>query len=299
MSHDSARLTMDRRITTASPPRDTFLKARQVLSLERAGMMAYHFTFEASDGTRRSAVLEGPHGAPCVLLCHGLFGHKNGPNTLELVKRLTASGIASFRFDFAGRGDSEGGPQLLSVGGALQELEDAWRALLLRSDGDLSRLALHGSSFGGLAAALFAAENPLCKALALRSPVVDGAALSLRLIASAQHVGPEMALSQWRERGVASLPNPAGGEYRLEFAYYEDAVRMSLLERAGRIECPVLIVHGSRDESIPLEDVERLYARIAAEKQLKIFEAAHHVEDRKTLDAMMAALVAFFEKALL
>jgi fermentation-respiration switch protein FrsA (DUF1100 family) len=53
------------------------------------------------------------------------------------------------------------------------------------------------------------------------------------------------------------------------------AKRFNLADVAGRIECPVLVVHGENDRIVPLDSARRLYDAVGSRnKTLKIFTAA-------------------------
>jgi pimeloyl-ACP methyl ester carboxylesterase len=47
-------------------------------------------------------------------------------------------------------------------------------------------------------------------------------------------------------------------------------------ELVGRLVCPVVVVHGSRDRLIPAGEAERLYARAGTERRLDIVPAMGH-----------------------
>src|SRR6187200_2421224 len=66
-----------------------------------------------NEGQKIFGILHLPEGLeypPCVIICHGLGGNKVGHYRVyvDLAERLVQSGIAVFRFDFRGCGDSEG-----------------------------------------------------------------------------------------------------------------------------------------------------------------------------------------------
>jgi dipeptidyl aminopeptidase/acylaminoacyl peptidase len=57
-------------------------------------------------------------------------------------------------------------------------------------------------------------------------------------------------------------------------AALERAKEFSLAGVAGRITCPVLVMHGANDRVVPLEAAHELYAALTTKKKtLKIFTA--------------------------
>ena len=75
---------------------------------------------------------------------------------------------------------------------------------------------------------------------------------------------------------------------------------------AGRIQCPVLGVYGSRDAGIPLTEVEALRAALPASAELALYDAGHaflndtrpevHVQSQATL--AWAKIVGFLRRTL-
>lgn len=67
-------------------------------------------SFQDRLGHRIAAVLATPDRPTdrVALLCHGFLSHKNSSSNLALTQRLTSRGVATFRFDCFGHGDSEG-----------------------------------------------------------------------------------------------------------------------------------------------------------------------------------------------
>lgn len=260
-------------------------------------MMREHFTFQSSDGTKRAAALEGPRGGPCVVLCHGHWAGKDSNTNAALTKGLNAAGIMTYRFDFKGHGESDGAAEECTVTDALLDLDEAWRRLVSRNDVDLGRVGVFGSSFGGLIAGIFVAQNPLCKAAVLKAPVSDEALQRRRALAKSLGVSEEEAVKRWQSEGTVEFGN--GAIHRISFGYYLDATKQTLLASAPQIECPVLIVQGTRDEDVTPTDTERVYALLRCEKRLKLFETDHKFTDPKAFAAMIREAGEFFKKALL
>ena len=260
-------------------------------------MIREHFTFQSTDGTKRAAALEGPRGGPCVVLCHGHWTGKDNNKNAALTKELNDAGIMAYRFDFKGHGESEGVAEECTVTDAILDLDEAWRKLVSRNDVDLGRVGIFGSSFGGLIAGIFVAQNPLCKAAVLTAPVADEALSRRRKLAARLDVSEEEALVRWRQAGHMEFKNSA--THILSYSYYENSTQQSLLQSAPQIECPVLILHGTRDESVPVADSQRVYALLKCEKMLRLVETDHKFTDPKAFAAMIREAGEFFKKALL
>jgi Dipeptidyl aminopeptidases/acylaminoacyl-peptidases len=235
--------------------------------------------FYDSLGHRISAVLAIPNQATdhIAVLCHGFLSHKNSSSNLALTALLVERGIAAFRFDCFGHGESDGPfAKLTTTIGAGQALA----ALDYVANRGYHRLSLVGSSFGGLVSLLAAAEwtskhdsnpssTPPLACLALKCPVVDFAEeLSMEL--------GEDGLREWKR--TDTIPDLHGGATRipLDYAFYEDCLHRIAYEPARTITAPTLIVQGDRDEYVPLHQSRRLLDALPGPKRLEILHGADH-----------------------
>jgi len=116
---------------------------------------------------------EGKSPFPAVVVCHPhpLYGGNMHDNVITtIVRALLYKGIACFRFNFRGVGESQG-----SYGGGFREQDDAARAVdFVTKMGkiDPDKIGLAGYSFGGGVAFKVALKDDAVKALALVSPVI-------------------------------------------------------------------------------------------------------------------------------
>ncbi|HEY7533775.1 MAG TPA: hypothetical protein VH681_13455, partial [Nitrospiraceae bacterium] len=108
--------------------------------------MEERFSFVDPSGHRVASILAAPEGSTdrIVVLCHGFLSGKNSTTNKTLTRMLTERGIATFRFDFFGQGDSPGPfealTNTLAVGQTLAALD------LVRQKG-YRHVGLMGSSF--------------------------------------------------------------------------------------------------------------------------------------------------------
>src|SRR5512132_1429662 len=114
--------------------------------------------FNDASGHRIAAVLARPEQPTdhVAVLCHGFLSHKNSTSNQALTTRLVEQGIASFRFDCFGHGESDGPFAQLTPTLAMGQAMAALHYVLNRG---YRRLALVGSSFGGLVSLLAASDS--------------------------------------------------------------------------------------------------------------------------------------------
>jgi len=230
-------------------------------------------------GNRIAAVLAEPQQRTghVAVLCHGFLSHKNSASNQALAELLQQRGIASLRFDCFGHGDSDGPFAKLTTSLAVAQARAVLTSIV---DRGYRRLALVGSSFGGLVSLLAAAEwaglhqstpatVPALACLALKCPVVDfGEELRLEL--------GEEGLQEWQRTNT--IPDLHGGPVRLplDYAFYQDCLTRIAYEPARSIAAPTLIVQGDHDEYVPLHQSQRLYASLPGPKHLEILPGADH-----------------------
>ena len=235
--------------------------------------------FHDAAGHRIAAVLARPEQSTdhVAVLCHGFLSHKNSTSNQALTSRLIEQQIAAFRFDCFGHGESDGPFSKLTTTLAIDQVSAALHYVF---DRGYRRLALVGSSFGGLVSLLAASDwtfkhtsrpssIPPLACLALKCPVVDfGEELRLEL--------GEEGLQQWKQ--TDTIPDLHGGPSRLplDYAFYQDCLMRVAYEPARNLTVPTLIVQGDRDEFVPLHQSQRLFDALPGPKRLKILPGADH-----------------------
>ena len=246
--------------------------------------MEQSLTFHDSAGHRTVAILARPDEPTdrVVVLCHGFLSNKNSTTNKTLTRLLLDRGIATFRFDFFGQGDSEGPFEQITLTTAIDQARSALKVV---AEQGYRRLGLMGSSFGGLVSILLAGQRPDLSALALKCPVADFPE-TLRL-----EFGEER-MAHWKE--FNEIPNVAGGPHPVPLKYqlYEDCLGFDAYKAAETIRMPTLIVQGDCDELVPLHQSRRLIDAIPGDKRLEILHGADHGftkgEDFRRMTTMIA-----------
>lgn len=230
--------------------------------------MEERFTFLDPHGHRVAAILTIPNNGTdmIAILCHGFLSSKTSSTNNALTRMLIAHGIATFRFDFFGQGESEGPFDRITTRLAVDQ---AHRAVELMREKRYRRIGLMGSSFGGLVSILTASQRTDLACLALKCPVVDFAE-ELQL-----EFGDD-GMAQWKS--TDTIPNIMGGPDRitLRYAFYEDALRQIAYVPAQSITAPTVIVQGDKDEHVPLHQSRQLYEALRVEKHLELLPGADH-----------------------
>jgi len=224
--------------------------------------------FENSRGSRLCGILANPtsnKNGPIMILCHGFSTSKDSSTYVRLEKILHGEGISTFRFDFFAHGESEGEFEDITISEAVDDILNAIRFL---KESGYSKIGLVGSSFGGLASVIAASKTDDLFVLALKSPVSDDLG---KLVAQESR----QEIETWKERGFIYYTSGDGRGLKLNYSFFEDDEKVNGYEAAKKIKIPTLIVHGDNDESVPIEQSEKIVGLID-NSRLEVIESADH-----------------------
>ncbi len=205
-----------------------------------------------SDGFRLSGSLHLPgiHQPPVVLGSHGLLSTGNSPKQMDMAGQCSANGMAYFRFDHRGCGQSQGSrADAADFNGRCRDLQCAID--FLRNNYDFNaRTGLFGSSLGGAVCLSVAAATHVHALVTVAAPLDSSS-----LIDSA--------------KGVV----PAGLSVDLALS---PRFRFDLSDNLSEIR-NLLIFHGENDRVVPLSHALKLFEKAGHPKKLVIQENGDHV----------------------
>jgi dipeptidyl aminopeptidase/acylaminoacyl peptidase len=217
---------------------------------------------------------EGRSRFPAALMLHGFTGNKSEAHQMyvKLSRALASHGIASLRFDFRGCGDSGGSFEDLSIRSEVVDAVEAVRFLARHRHVNSRRLALVGLSMGGAVASyLVGRERTRFKTMALWAPVADGTGIL-------DGFSTPEAVAALAETGITDHgANLVGVQFIRQFA------EMKPLREIVKSRCPVLLVHGSRDEVVPAHNSDQYEKALLTHKRLVkkvIIAGADHTFNR-------------------
>lgn len=133
-----------------------------------------------NQGQKMFGVLHLPLAAlskvPAVFILHGFGESKIGMNRIYVsqAQKLAAKGLAVFRLDFRGCGDSEGELVDTTIEGEVSDAVQGIQFLQNHSRIDPARIGLLGVSLGGAISVLAAERIQSIKSLGLWAPVASG-----------------------------------------------------------------------------------------------------------------------------
>lgn len=209
-------------------------------------------------------------GPSTVVLAHGFTGDRHEGGRFDVTaEALNRDGLTVLAFDFAGSGESEDVP--LTVGGETDDLRAALRFLRERGAGKIGVLGL---SLGALVAAR--ARDEGVRTMVFWAPV------------TAPMPDPTIWYSreQLEERdrtGLITWGTDAGPRRHvvIDGSHLEERRSLDQRELLSSVRCPVLILHGSRDELVPLEGSRAAVPLLPKGSTLKVVRGAGHVVTRQ------------------
>jgi len=203
-----------------------------------------------SEGRRISGILHLPDkkNPPCVVASHGLLSSKDSEKYIALGERISQEGMALLRFDFRGIGESEGGEEDNTVSKKLADLSVAID-FIKAHPGIGDRLGLLGSSLGGFLSLMKASMEE-----GIRAIVVWATPLSMDDLGS--------------KKGDKNYPLPPR-------VFFEDLPKHRLLPLLPKVS-NCLIVHGEKDELVPVEEALRIFKHLREPKEIHIIGGADH-----------------------
>jgi alpha-beta hydrolase superfamily lysophospholipase len=204
-----------------------------------------------SDGIKLAGTLHLPELAdpPLVIGCHGLLANRQSQKQITLAKACNRVGMAYFRFDHRGCGDSDGElSKETSLEARCRDLYHAVRAMK-QCKGTGPLVGLFGSSFGGTVVLAYAAQYESPTLITYAAPIDSSSIHHSNIRYSNGHAPPLELMT--------------------------DALSFDITPRLNTIK-DILIVHSENDETVPLSHAQQIYATVNDPKHLTVFKGGDH-----------------------
>ncbi len=226
---------------------------------------------------------------PMALIFHGFTGNKMEPHFIfvKLSRRLEKAGIASLRFDFLGSGESDGEFKDMTLSG---EVEDAKTILNYSKTLDFvdpNRIFVVGLSMGGAVASMLAGLHPQdIAALCLWAPAGNMGQLIQERIRYIEDAGIDISSMEYFDMGGNLIGK----------AFVHDVQSLDIFNIASSYEKQVLILHGDKDEAVPLKTSYRYLDAYGNKARLQVIKGADHTfNSREWEEEVLESTVEFFQ----
>lgn len=207
---------------------------------------------------------EGLTDTPVVVMIHGFKGFKDWAFYPYVAEEIRECGFTAVRFNASHNGIGEGGeqfaePELFAENTISNEIEDI-RAVIneigqnttgLFNDAYPKAIGLLGHSRGGGTAIITAVDDArVCSVVAWA-----GVATFDRF---------DTPREEWKKAGHIMVPNTrTKQELPLNYSFIEDLERhrdeYDVVKAAGRLKAALLLVHAEDDQTVPVEEMDRIF----------------------------------------
>ena len=207
-----------------------------------------HFTVE---GIRLAGTLHLPQtvkNPPVVIGLHGLLSNRSSAKQIDLAMACNTLGIAYFRIDHRGCGESEG--EFESVTSLSARVRDLLAAVeTLQNRGDLGeKIGLFGSSLGGTVCLAGASRLAAVSCVTLAAPI--------------------------RSRDLHNAAK-AEGDSRIPETFFNHQMQFDILEDVRQVR-NLLIFHGDKDTVVPVNHAREIFRFAGEPKSLIVNREGDH-----------------------
>ena len=232
-----------------------------------------------NEGQRLYGMLHSPEEPgpyPGVILLHGFTGNSKEAHFMfvKTARDFARNGLVALRFDFRGSGDSEGRFVDMTAAGEISDAVGALDFFAAQPEVDKGRMGLLGLSLGGCVAACTAGSDARVKSLVLWSAAAFSTAWreigGIRVRDPIQWLLPEQEAAL-RQQGWFDI-----GGLRLGADFVDRIQEVEPLASVAKYEGPVLVVHGTEDDTVPVADAHAYHAAASGEKRLLLVDGADH-----------------------
>lgn len=205
---------------------------------------------------------------PAILFVSG-FGqdyHEYAKTFDEIAGKLAKEGFLITQFSFAGLGNSEGDYKETTLKRQAAQIKNILEFVRKNSKVDPERIGIIAQSFG-VPSTILALPLPV-KSMVFISGVVDPYESIREIFVERNSFNPT---------GVSTLPRSDGKLTSVGPEFWKSLKsHKNLHSYLKTYHKPFLILHGSADAYVPIDEVKRFYQKISGKKRLKIYEGGDH-----------------------
>ncbi len=234
------------------------------------------------DNLRLGAQLDLPReGAPRA---YALFAHcftctKDLKAVYHIDQALTGEGIAVFRFDFTGLGESEGDFSATTFSSNVGDLVAAAR--YMEETLEAPRVLI-GHSLGGAAVLKAALEVPSCRAVATIAAPAEPGQVSRRLVTAREEAD---------RTGEAAI-TLGGRTFRIRKEFFDDLEESRMEQTLRELDRALLVFHSPLDDVVGIDSAAKIFTMARHPKSFISLDRADHLltdeADARYVGAMVA-----------
>ncbi len=235
----------------------------------------------SSDNYKLKGIIHLPavKNPPVVIGSHGLLSTGSSPKQIALADRCCKNGIAYFRFDHRGCGESQGiFEEVTTLDARCNDLLEAVKIITARNHPG-NRIGIFGSSFGGTAAISVATTCHIDSLVTVAAPVNSNSLID----------AAEKSLPVSKADDLNNLP----------LSFYKKNLRFDISDRLSSLK-NILIFHGDKDSVVPVSNAEEIFRKAGKPKSLILQKQGdHRMSDKKHQAQFLDEAAGWFKKFLL
>ena len=221
-----------------------------------------------------------------IVFLHGFPGSMFG-TAARMLSVLGRAGFLCLRFEFSGTNTSEGkfeeklmSKEVNEVGFAIDFLQNKY---------GFKELVLIGHSTGAIDAGLYAHTDKRITGLVLSGCTSD-------LLHAVRYDFSDVEVREFWRRGFIRYhrKNHWVDGKKLKKEFYDEFFTLDLPEALRKFRKPVLIVHGEKDEGVPVFNAREVYKMMRGRKKLMIVREADHSYSKRTYAGEVVSAVLKF-----
>lgn len=213
-----------------------------------------------------------------VILGHGVTGNKDRPFLVTLANALAAAGLNVLRISFAGNGASGGQFTAATIS---KEVADLGSVLDACAGWNVCYV---GHSMGGAVGVLRTSQDARIRCLVSLAGMVRTAAFAQREFGMVKPGAGFM----WDDE-----------QCPLSQAYMDDLTQIgTALDAAPKIKVPWLLVHGTEDDVVPIQDSKDILIRAGSDVKFVALQGSNHVFAGDFTAPMVETVVAWVKARL-
>jgi len=220
-----------------------------------------------------------------VIIIHGFSSTKDS-GAKYVVAELSKRNINSIRIDLDNRGESEPRFGKATISNYVNTVKSTIKYVKKLH---YKYIMLFGTSLGGLIAMATALRYPAIEKLVLRAPVSDYFELLLKRFSKDE-------LAQFKKQGFYYYTRPDGEKLKILHDFIEDSKKYSMYNKVKHIKCPVLIIHGTKDQIVNYRTSQKLVKGFEDVQLILIKNADHGLSVNGDLSRGLKVVGDWFEK---
>jgi uncharacterized protein len=223
---------------------------------------------------------------PTIILVHGFGVTKEEKGMFnELSSVLSSEGYLVFRFDFSGRGESQGDYRDTSLTKLNSDLEKILDYVKEQDCVDTKNIGIVAQSFG---TSVTVSLKPDLKAIVLTGSISNP---------KKHFTNSFKKKGSYDPSGISTRPKSDGTVISIGAQFWEEFDKFNLLKDISQISCPILFIHGEKDPAVSIEQMEDYYKNANEPKEKYILRDANH-DLKPNREEAFKVIVNWFNKSL-